>query len=57
MFLHFMLDLWIHRRRRRRACGRIVLVRYADDFLASFASEADAQEMLLALRARLAASA
>ncbi|WP_314963577.1 reverse transcriptase domain-containing protein [Bradyrhizobium cosmicum] len=52
IFLHYILDLWIHQWRRRRARGRVVAVRYADDFVVGFESKADAQEMLLALKAR-----
>lgn len=54
IFLHYILDLWSHQWRRRRARGRIVIVRYADDFVRGFQSKADAQEMLLALKERLA---
>ncbi|MET4359279.1 RNA-directed DNA polymerase [Bradyrhizobium sp. RT9b] len=54
IFLHYILDLWTNQLRRRRARGRIVIVRYADDFVMGVESMADAQEMLLALRARLA---
>lgn len=54
IFLHYVLDLWAHQWRRRRARGRVVAVRYADDFVMGFESKADAQEMLLALKARLA---
>ncbi|OSI79130.1 hypothetical protein BSZ22_02070 [Bradyrhizobium canariense] len=39
---------------RRRAGGRVVAGGYADDVLMGFDSKADAQEMLLALKARLA---
>ncbi|WP_247386300.1 MULTISPECIES: reverse transcriptase domain-containing protein, partial [unclassified Bradyrhizobium] len=54
IFLHYILDLWIHQWRRRRARGRVVAVRYADDFVMGFENKAEAQEMLLALKARLA---
>ncbi|MGL3104513.1 group II intron reverse transcriptase/maturase [Bradyrhizobium sp. BR 1432] len=53
VFLHYVLDLWAHQWRRRHARGRVVTVRYADDFVMGFESKADAQEMLLALKARL----
>ncbi|XWR14859.1 reverse transcriptase domain-containing protein (plasmid) [Sinorhizobium meliloti] len=33
IFLHYILDLWVHQWRRRHARGRIVIVRYADDFV------------------------
>nr|WP_249816685.1 reverse transcriptase domain-containing protein [Bradyrhizobium sp. 144] len=52
--MHYILDLWTNRWRRRRAHGRVVIVRYADDFVMGFESKANAQEMLLALRVRLA---
>ena len=54
IFLHYILDLWVHQWRRRHAHGRIVIVRYADDFVMGFEREADAQEMLAALKQRLA---
>nr|WP_287208861.1 reverse transcriptase domain-containing protein [Mesorhizobium sp.] len=49
-----MLDLWAHQWRRRHARGCVVIVRYADDFVMGFEKKADAEEMLLALKARLA---
>lgn len=55
VFLHYVLDLWVHQWRRRHARGRIVIVRYADDFVMGFESETDAREMLSPLRERLAA--
>lgn len=54
IFLHYILDLWVHQWRRRHARGRIVIVRYADDVVMGFEKKADADEMLLALKARLA---
>lgn len=53
IFLHYILDLWVHQWRRRYARGRIVIVRYADDFVMGFENKDDAQEMLLALKERL----
>lgn len=40
-------------RRRRHACGRIVIVRYADDFVVGFEKEDDARKMLVALTQRV----
>lgn len=54
IFLHYVLDLWVHQWRRRHARGRIVIVRYADDFVMGFEKEADAREMRSALTGRLA---
>ena len=31
VFLHYVLDLWVHQWRRRHARGRVIIVRYADD--------------------------
>jgi retron-type reverse transcriptase len=31
IFLHYVLDLWVHQWRKRPAHGRVVIVRYADD--------------------------
>jgi len=53
MFLHYILDVWVHEWRRRHARGRIVIVRYADDYVIGFENKGDAQEMLLALKERL----
>nr|WP_246789733.1 reverse transcriptase domain-containing protein [Bradyrhizobium sp. CCBAU 51765] len=54
IFLHYILDLWVHQWRRRHARGRVVTARCADDFVVGFESKADAQEMLWVLNARLA---
>jgi RNA-directed DNA polymerase len=54
IFLHYVLDLWVHQWRRRHAHGRVVIVRYADDFVMGFESETDAQRMRADLQQRLA---
>ena len=54
IFLHYVLDLWIHQWRRRHARGRLAIVRYADDFVMGFEKRADAEQMLDHLRQRLA---
>jgi len=53
VFLHYVLDLWLHRWRRRHARGNVVLVRYADDFVMGFQYRDDAEKMLAALAERL----
>lgn len=55
VFLHYVLDLWVHQWRQRHTHGRVVIVRYADDFVMGFQYETDAQKMRVALRERLAA--
>lgn len=53
IFLHYVLDLWTHQWRSRRARGRVVLVRYADDFVMGFQYKDDARMMLADLKRRL----
>ena len=53
IYLHYALDLWAERWRRREAAGDMIIVRYADDFIVGFQHETDAQRFLEALRVRL----
>ena len=53
IYLHYVLDLWVHQWRRRHASGEVIIVRYADDFVVGFEREADAMRFQNALRARL----
>ena len=53
VFLHYVLDLWVHRW-RQGARGCVSVVRYADDFVMAFESEADARKVLVDLTERLA---
>ncbi len=54
IFLHYVLDLWVHQWRRRHARGRVSIVRYADDFVMGFESAGDARRMMVDLKQRLA---
>jgi RNA-directed DNA polymerase len=54
VFLHYVLDLWIHDWRKRQAKGEVIVVRYADDFVLGFREEADARRCLSDLRERFA---
>src|SRR5205085_641877 len=36
IYLHYALDLWAARWRRRKATGDMIIVRYADDFIVGF---------------------
>jgi group II intron reverse transcriptase/maturase len=54
IFLHYILDLWVHHWRQRHARGRVVIVRYCDDFVMGFQYKEDAEKMTGALKARLA---
>jgi group II intron reverse transcriptase/maturase len=53
IFLHYALDLWVHQWRRRHARGRVIVIRYADDFVMGFQCEDDARKMRIALEERL----
>ena len=43
IYLHFVLDLWAQSWRQRRATGDMVIVRYADDWVAGFEHRLDAE--------------
>jgi len=53
VYLHYVLDLWAHQWRRRHARGRVIVVRYADDFVMGFQYASDARAMAEALRSRV----
>jgi group II intron reverse transcriptase/maturase len=53
VYLHFVLDLWFQRRVRRRCRGEAYLFRFADDFLACFQYQTDAESFLASLGDRL----
>jgi RNA-directed DNA polymerase len=53
IYLHYTLDLWAVRWRRRKATGDMIIVRYADDFIVGFQHESDARRFLDEMRNRL----
>ena len=53
VYLHYALDLWAERWRRREATGDMIIVRYADDFIIGFQHEEDARRFLDEMRERL----
>ena len=53
IYLHYALDLWAARWRRREATGDMIIVRYADDFIVGFQHENNARRFLDEMRARL----
>ena len=53
VYLHYVLDLWAGRWRRREATGDMIIVRYADDFIVGFQHEEDARRFLDTMRERL----
>jgi group II intron reverse transcriptase/maturase len=53
VYLHYVIDLWTERWRRREAKGDMIIVRYADDLVVGFEHESDARRFWGAMRARL----
>ncbi|MCA1679546.1 MAG: group II intron reverse transcriptase/maturase [Actinobacteria bacterium] len=54
VYLHYVFDLWADQWRRRHARGDVILVRFADDYVAGFEHREDAERFLADLRERLA---
>jgi RNA-directed DNA polymerase len=54
VYLHYVFDLWADQWRRRHARGDVILVRYADDYVAGFEHRDDAERFLADLRGRFA---
>jgi RNA-directed DNA polymerase len=52
-YLHYALDLWVHCWRQEKARGTVIIIRYADDFIASFEHEHEATAFLQDLQERL----
>jgi group II intron reverse transcriptase/maturase len=54
IYLHYVLDLWADTWRKGKAKGNVIIVRYADDFVAGFQSKSEAERFLQELRERFA---
>ncbi len=52
VYLHYVLDLWVHQWRGRNARGDVIIVRYADDFVMGFQHRDEAERFLKDLRER-----
>jgi group II intron reverse transcriptase/maturase len=52
VYLHYVLDEWFAQEVQPRLRGRAFVIRYADDFVLGFASEADARRVLEVLPKR-----
>ena len=55
VYLHYVLDIWFQRRVRRQCRGEAYLFRFADDFLACFQYQTDAESFLESLGHRMEA--
>ena len=53
IYLHYVLDLWFQRRIRRKCRGESYLFRFADDFLACFEFQSDADQFRAGLDDRM----
>src|SRR6266576_426076 len=53
IYLHYSFDLWVNVWRRKYAQGEVVVIRYADDTIAGFQYQTDADHFLENLRERL----
>ena len=55
VYLHYVLDLWFHKKwRARTARGNTIIVRYADDFVVGFQYQRDAERFLHDVKERMA---
>ncbi len=54
IYLHYVLDLWVQRWRTREARGDVIIVRFADDFVAGFQYRSEGERFLDLLKGRLA---
>lgn len=54
IYLHYALDLWVEKGFRKVCSGHMRLIRYADDFVVCFATQADAERFRRELCTRLA---
>ena len=53
IYLHYVLDLWFQKKwRSHEAKGDTIIVRYADDFVAGFEHQRDAERFLAAVKDR-----
>jgi RNA-directed DNA polymerase len=53
VYLHYVYDLWVHRWRRTKATGDMIVVRYADDTIVGFEHEHEARAFLQELQERM----
>jgi RNA-directed DNA polymerase len=53
VYLHYVYDLWVHRWRRNKASGDMIVIRYADDTIVGFEHEHEARAFLDDLKERM----
>jgi hypothetical protein len=53
VFLHYVVDLWVHQWRGRRAAGQVIVSRYSDEMVLGRHFEMDGRQLLADLKDRL----
>lgn len=53
IYLHYVLDLWADKWRKKVGCGEVYIVRYADDFVVGFQYETDGRRFHYELKERM----
>lgn len=53
IYLHYTLDLWVEQWVKRKARGKVYIIRFADDFILGFHNERDAQALHKELETRM----
>jgi RNA-directed DNA polymerase len=54
VYLHYVFDLWVHKWRKTKARGDVLVVRYADDLVMGFQYREEADKFMQELQKRLA---
>ncbi len=54
IYLHYILDLWLEKAVKPRCRGEVIMVRYADDFVIGVQYQDEAEQIMAALKERLA---
>lgn len=52
VYLHYVYDLWVQWWRKKRACGDVIVVRFADDTIVGFQKKSDAVRFQKELKER-----
>jgi group II intron reverse transcriptase/maturase len=53
VYLHYVFDLWVQAWRQKRAHGDVIVVRFADDIVVGFNSQAEAEQFRAELTERM----
>ncbi len=54
IYLHYVMDLWVQKWRKREAIGDVIVIRYADDGVLGFEWRSDAEKLRKELAVQLA---